>query len=249
MELDSLVLEVTRRCNLTCDHCLRGDAQTLDMTEAVIDATLKGVTYISNVTFSGGEPTLNVPIIRYFIEQVKRLGIGISSFYMATNGLDPSIEVIHALIDLYTLVDSPECSQLAWSNDSYHGTKEPELYKALRFFAPRYDDDQLRRYGEGNLINEGRAEENCLAKHRHTLETLSLEYEQTESLFEEGLIEESIRVARVESTVYIAANGNVMTDCDCSFEKVDRLAIGNVLTGSLEQMLRTKYEEPDNITP
>ena len=241
MELDSLVLEVTRRCNLTCAHCLRGDAQVLDMTGTVIDATLRGVTSISNVTFSGGEPTLNIPIIRYFTKQVKKLGIDLSSFYLATNGLDPSFEVVHALIDLYTLVDSPEYCQLAWSNDNYHGTKEPKLYQALRFFAPRYSEEQLRRYGDSNLINEGRAEENSLVvrghSREHKLETLNLEYE------EEDCPKESARVARVESTVYIAANGNVMTDCDCSFEKIDRLAIGNVLTGSLEHILRTKYEE------
>jgi len=29
--VSNLMIEVTRRCNMCCDHCLRGDAQDLDL--------------------------------------------------------------------------------------------------------------------------------------------------------------------------------------------------------------------------
>ena len=32
--VESLVIEVTRRCNMRCEHCLRGDAQNLDISTA-----------------------------------------------------------------------------------------------------------------------------------------------------------------------------------------------------------------------
>ena len=57
----SLILEVTRRCNMCCDHCLRGDAQDLDMQKETVDALLEQVGSIGGVTFSGGEPLLNYP--------------------------------------------------------------------------------------------------------------------------------------------------------------------------------------------
>jgi len=35
-ELEYLVIEVTRRCNLRCDHCLRGDPQNLDLDVSLV---------------------------------------------------------------------------------------------------------------------------------------------------------------------------------------------------------------------
>lgn len=228
MILDSLVLEVTRRCNMRCDHCLRGEAQNMDMTERVVRRSLKGVRRISHVTFTGGEPTLNVPIIRYFMRQLKSRNIELGSFYIATNGLEPSKRIIHMLVDLYAMCDYQEDCVVAWSNDKFHDASEPYLYQALKFYAPRYDKEHLQYYNERNLIKEGRAEEYCLSQHEHTLESMNAWEDDDGEL-------------QVDSTVYIAANGNVMTDCDCSFEKIDRLAIGNVLTDDLETVLRAAY--------
>ena len=55
-----LILEVTRRCNMACEHCMRGDAQDMDMDIGLIDKALSSVSDIGCMTFSGGEPTLNV---------------------------------------------------------------------------------------------------------------------------------------------------------------------------------------------
>lgn len=30
--VSSLIIEITRRCNMACEHCLRGNAQNLDIT-------------------------------------------------------------------------------------------------------------------------------------------------------------------------------------------------------------------------
>ena len=69
-----LVLEVTRRCNMCCAHCMRGDAQALDMNKDVIDRVIDMVDEIGYVVFTGGEPTLNLEIIRYFYDELKRRG-------------------------------------------------------------------------------------------------------------------------------------------------------------------------------
>jgi MoaA/NifB/PqqE/SkfB family radical SAM enzyme len=38
--VDSVVIEITRRCNMCCAHCLRGDAEAVDIQEKYIDAFL-----------------------------------------------------------------------------------------------------------------------------------------------------------------------------------------------------------------
>lgn len=34
------MFEVTRRCNFQCEHCMRGDAQNVDLSESAIDNLL-----------------------------------------------------------------------------------------------------------------------------------------------------------------------------------------------------------------
>ena len=75
MELFNLIFEVTRRCNLCCEHCLRGEAQNMDMTKETVDKVLDRVESISSLTLSGGEPTLNIPIIRYIFSEIRRMEI------------------------------------------------------------------------------------------------------------------------------------------------------------------------------
>lgn len=64
---NSVFIEVTRRCNMCCAHCLRGDAESIDIQEKYIDAFLDSFetgAYISSLTFTGGEISLNIPAIR-----------------------------------------------------------------------------------------------------------------------------------------------------------------------------------------
>lgn len=84
-DANNVVIEITRRCNMCCAHCLRGDAENVDIQEKYIDAFLdsfeKGA-YISSLTFTGGEISLNIPAIRYTLKAVKERGIAVGSFYI-----------------------------------------------------------------------------------------------------------------------------------------------------------------------
>ena len=61
-----LAIEVTRRCNMKCNHCLRGDAQNLDISTAVLSGIAKHI-HPASVIFTGGEPSLNVPAIKRYL--------------------------------------------------------------------------------------------------------------------------------------------------------------------------------------
>ena len=58
--IDQLLLCLTRRCNMACRHCLRGDAQCKDMSETIIRQTFKGLTdcQINTLFLTGGEITI-----------------------------------------------------------------------------------------------------------------------------------------------------------------------------------------------
>ena len=232
---DGLVMEVTRRCNIRCDHCLRGEPQMIDMSRAVVDATLRQVNSVYHLTLTGGEPTLNLPIIDYIVQAFQKHEVGLESFYMATNGVNPSMAVIKTLINLYEICDDKEECRLEWSNDQYHeimDCSEPEMYQILSIYGKKYSEEVKKKYGEGNIINEGRANWNGLSQHNHSLESIWL-----------GEDEDGSGNLRLESTLYISANGNIMTDCDCAFERIDDECIGNILTDNLEEVLRGHAEE------
>lgn len=46
---NTLCLEITRRCNMACPHCLRGEAQALDITHEIIDRALENTSEIKGI--------------------------------------------------------------------------------------------------------------------------------------------------------------------------------------------------------
>lgn len=44
--IDHLLVEITRKCQLRCAHCLRGDAQNINMSPKIIDKLLESVCVI-----------------------------------------------------------------------------------------------------------------------------------------------------------------------------------------------------------
>ncbi len=142
-----LVIEVTRRCQIQCDHCLRGDAQDLDIKLSDIDKVLTG--YINNLTFTGGEPSLNVKAIEYTLAMCKARDIEVYSCYIATNAVDISDAFLVACLRWY---DYCEEMSVQHSNDNYHYNADSSMLKGLSFFSEK-----------GNrmtLINQGRAYSN-----------------------------------------------------------------------------------------
>jgi MoaA/NifB/PqqE/SkfB family radical SAM enzyme len=228
MNIDNLVIEITRKCNARCDHCLRGDAQNVDMDDAVIDALLEGVSYITTVTFTGGEPSLAVPKIKYFLEAIKRRDIELNSFYLVTNGKEKSIEMVMALMELYAYCSDQACenfSSFCISKDQYHEydigdtSDADKLYRALSFYHPDERSEEIKNEA---LIREGRA----IDFGKRVITPDSLEFS----------LDDDEHINYIEGMVYVNALGDVIPGCDFSFETQERIKIGSVLNNTLEDI-------------
>ena len=224
MQVYNMIYEITRRCNVRCEHCLRGPAQKVDMSDKVIDRSLEGVEEISTITFTGGEPSLAVDRIRYILSAVKKRGIYVDSFYIVTNGKKKSLDLCLALMEWYAYCESNEMSSLCISKDQYHSreiesVREAELlYQGLSFY-----HQEERNHDINSLINEGRAKRNNIGERdAHT----GIEYELNDDESTLNYIED----------VYINALGDVCPGCDLSFASQKKLAIGSVLTESLKHI-------------
>ena len=82
--INDVVIEMTRRCNMTCDHCLRGPMQKKDQTKENIDKFFSHVDGIGSITFTGGEPSLVPDLIEYARQSAERNGVEIGNFYIVT---------------------------------------------------------------------------------------------------------------------------------------------------------------------
>jgi hypothetical protein len=232
LTINNLIVEVTRRCNMKCEHCLRGNAQRLDMSQEVIGRLFDDVGYVSSITFTGGEPSLAVPVIEKIIEAARMYRVDIGNFFVVTNGRTSkpvAKRLALALLDLYsTLCDHEEgITGLTVSGDAYHDpdVKIPDVYRGLSFFT----EERHGPTSEEGVIRTGRAEFNGIG----------LREARKLGRFE---VDGDVEADRPSvDTVYVSANGNVVNDCDCSYKDIDAQTRGNVLRETLTTIVRRDY--------
>ena len=114
-----LNLELTRRCNLCCPHCSRGDAQNLTISEKIIDTMLSQTLSITDLVITGGEPLLEIDKLEYFVNSLKRHNVPIFRICIITNGtiLD---ERVPKILKSYLLRNPSSFVNLEVSNDAFH---------------------------------------------------------------------------------------------------------------------------------
>ena len=230
--LYNLVIEVTRKCNMGCAHCLRGNAQNMDIDLSYIDKILEDVYSIGSITFSGGEPSLNLGAIEYTLELCKKKGIEVGSFYIVTNGKDNILPLSISALKWYAYCWEKELCGLALSKDMFHDEIEPEnerLLHGLSFFV----DDKFTDFETGRLINSGRAEELSgfskvdVDSHNEKIDVDDWNDERT-----------------VNSIIYLAANGDIRTNCDTAYDDYEYV-IGSLQDSTLADIIAAniEYEE------
>lgn len=148
---------------MCCAHCLRGDAENVDIQEKYINAFLdsfSGRRYIGTIVFTGGEISLNIPAIRYTLKAVKERNISVGSFYMVTNGkaVDKMEDLALASLEWWNYCDEKDeylCG-LCISSDNFHEEISDESASILNGL--KYNrDDMVTDFHEKYLLNEGRA--------------------------------------------------------------------------------------------
>lgn len=208
LEIDSFVLEVTRRCNMACDHCLRGGPHPGDLDPRLLRRFLSRVACIGEVTFTGGEPSLNIGVMRKFYEICEQYRIPVGGFFVATNGKENQLELAAFLLDRWHKSDDREACGVALSVDAFHDdADQTDVVKGLGFYT------DSKEHSPNDLdwpFTAGSAQDNGLGtRRRNTAEEFYLD--------EPGFPGATVRV----DTLYLSLNGMVYPDCDLSVEEED----------------------------
>ncbi len=126
------MVEVTRKCNMKCDHCMRGPAQNISMTKEIMINFLSDIKHINLVGFTGGEPTLpdGIKAIKQFIKICKTFKITVDSFFIITNGKVWRDDISKTVSSLIKFCEHNGQSILEISRDQFHDDipREREIF-------------------------------------------------------------------------------------------------------------------------
>jgi hypothetical protein len=200
-----VMFEITRFCNMSCPHCIRGDSQRMRIKKDYINATLQQLDFIGTIMFTGGEPALAIDLINYTREACQHYSVEVMGFWMATNGTIATKKLFDAITSWINYCTDNEISGLRVSLDNYHDKiyNRYEFEEFIEYSGLQLNLELTGAPSEEYLIGEGRAYYN---------------YATTRT------VEHSLRMTddgRIEGSLYINAKGFVLTTCDISYATSD----------------------------
>lgn len=263
-----ITLEITRRCNLTCKHCMRGDAQNISMTKPIIDKFFSQTTYINTLLITGGEPFIDEEIFDYMIDAIIKYDIAIIGMQILSNGTIQSEKIVKSINKLLKHFSKRKSMIrgerfyffLGFSDDYFHLKQIP--YKKIEETRQYYRNhiicpenvnvdislmsEKEDRLGEiasaediyAKISRVGNAEKNNLG--HCECENCYAKHRITFENYSFILCGETILVPFVKCRINILANGNWGTLFNYTFKDGDNQSIGNIMTdnGTITKKIR-----------
>lgn len=221
--ISDLVLECTRRCNMKCEHCMRGCSQPLDMSYETLRKTLRQIDSISCLAVTGGEPSLKPDFFKDLYDLIRDFRIDVQYFYVVTNAKSTyrRQEFIEHLNNLYEWCDEKDMCSLVVSQDQFHNRlREPNF----KYYETEWGDElpyfrkEERREAIYEPLNEGYSESNGIG----------IRDPKPQEKWEVYKWDNDSDLQVSEGMVYISANGNITSQCDMSYHRIDKEAQGNI---------------------
>jgi organic radical activating enzyme len=234
--LDSLVIEITRRCNYNCEHCIRGEPENLDLTLdkfiEVFNKSYPNVSIIDEIGFSGGEPLLNTSnLINIFYYLVRDKNIRINSFFIITNGSKFSIEFFEFMTEIFSgVLFSKREFALRISNSPFHIKERGFKIEAENLFLFVKNYNFLIKDYNKNIERYKQIEKSLkLIKIGEDYESnydLLINKGRASNLPKDGYHEVDNSSQTFPMPIdYMTVNGDIFNNCDFSYEEFDNFKI------------------------
>ena len=240
LNIADLGIEVTRKCNMNCSHCLRGATQRKTISDHHIYKMLQLIDNVSTLTITGGEPTLAMDSLHQIRNCIIYGNANVENFYMVTNGKSINVdEVAEWAYHMHTCCGSDEMSHVAFSFDPYHTdtlnckqmSKQQRNFENLKekmeFEYGLCDDgcgDFITKHttkerGYYPLITQGRSKDS--GNYNNNMETFE----------DNGYEEDQDNVYFSESVLYLTCTGYIIAGCNWSYQEMDnnkKIQIGHI---------------------
>ena len=252
--LHDLAIETTRRCNMKCEHCMRGESQNIDASKEIIDRILNNdeIKRIDHICFSGGEPTLNPNIIIYAIDKIIAENIDVFEIVMVTNGQIFNKDLVDAfnrfneyrnqrnrleLTSLYNNLDKDDLENMIQENTDGHVRI---TFSIDRFHYPISQEikDKYQKYTKGIKITEKDVEDKDIYKTGFSSIGKDFNYKLGELRYcQDG------EDYMVIDNIYITATGFITSEGMGQYLDMDKINMGNLSNTTLSGIL-AKYGTP-----
>lgn len=225
INLKSLVVEITRQCNMQCEHCMRGDPEPVDFYCSLSERLCSQLKHIDALTLTGGEPSLAVKEIKYLLHYLKNYQVTVGGFFVSTNACEYSAEFLEVLDELYDYCEKPLLCGLSISMDQFHSPPSPEAvskYKEKQYYNPCKEKGTIPPYA---ILREGRAQKDEIGR----IESLPSNYIYDYDI--QGIY------FGINDIIYINACGDVLLDSDLSYRSQKHHSLGNIKDNNLIAIL------------
>lgn len=227
--IDNLIVELTRKCNMSCQHCLRGAAENKQISIETLDNIFSKIYSINMLTLGGGENSLSPKNIENLIDSLQKNGVDVQNFYVVTNAKKLTPSFFNAIERLFNYCNDNECSQLVWSNDKFHEEIDYRNFAKLEDFK----DLLMCKYNANDYIVSTKWSKGYELNYNGLLAIGNAVDLGGKSIkiypFEIELFDDSVNVR--DGEIYVSYNGNVFPSCNLSYNIMDNCSLyktGNV---------------------
>ena len=253
---ENVELILSRRCNLACAHCLRGDSENILMPESVLQKFFYNVEEIGNLALGGGELSISPQQIKMLLEVLKENNVRVQAVNLTTNGTIYNQDFLQNLLEIKQYVvecrknkeaffeceDEPVVVRI--SLDDFHLSEldkksiklEEVLDNAQKYSDILGENAVLATYGcDYDILKEGRSKK------------VRTDVPKVKNIKSPKLIyvcgKESLLCGPI---ITIGATGEFVP-VNISFKNEKTLSCGNILTDKLSEIMqRTQIKAVEN---
>lgn len=242
----AISLDITRKCNMNCPHCFRGEPEDENMSTKIIDKTLDEISdyYIGMIHLSGGEPCLCEDKILYLANQIVDRKMKVIGLGMITNGTIKSEKIKMALSILAEYFD--KIKKDSWYNEATKKLLDNEkefkninievsttwhekvqIDEVIKFYQLPYQNCWIRPKDErGNMLIVGRMEQGYKKFPSKFLEGALLKKRGNKY----NLIDDTnFPIIKIYKTISVSTNGLVYVGISQSWKDIESVSLGNIL--------------------
>lgn len=234
----NLCIEITRKCNYKCQHCIQGDAQDKTITPEIIDAMFSQCETVEIIQFVGGESLLEIDSMEMILKKIDEYDLATKTVSFVTNGSILDISVLDILND-FVKRGNDRVISIIISDDKYHNKEQSQ--KAFDFYTANNPNKEQITIGLMSAVREADKEFSIDKRLVYDGRAKAL-YENDsdiEFVYHENYLKNHqicIKNGVVGCVMTLRVNGNLSMRSMVCYEKSDKTAIGNILTDTLEHI-------------
>ena len=232
---DELMIEITRKCNLQCAHCLRGDAQNITMSKEVIDKIFEDAADCKQLLFTGGEPLLALDEIEYFVDKVIANDWTTSNIAVTINGTIRNPKLID-IANRFCRSKNGSTFQIIVSDDEFHDKAQSK--STVEFYQNCEHEPFVFVIPQKDLLKD--------TKEEFPLAGRAIDYYKNHPKLDEKYVVKNeeqtnhrlcILKDRIPCAMYMTVYGGFESYVGEEFSTVDRLSYGSILQHSTSELI------------